>query len=389
MRLRWYYIIPVFLLFLTSCDRLEEANNWLSSLKKTIMGKYQGHPPSVIVRPLFPSDLFWFELNSKGPLLISAPEQASLCPFAPWTQSLHITTLMPAVAIAGSGGTANNGALYAGINHWGILQFEAQDEETALYYYRGGEAWENYPILALFQYGDRPAAFLGRDRFFGNAMQPTPDSPFWIIDNKAGLIPSALPALDSFPTAKGWETAALFQSENGIWYFHLLLPEQHNIFLTTDNLSLPARQIDGGAFALMQEEFSYTPPPMVAWVMSEAERLMECSSMTLIVSPEFSGKRLFRTGSAAGEMEFFGYYRSPLAEIGGAAIIALPDGRGIYCFAGGGVQKDGHFRLPPMGGSFVYTGIALVGKDILIASWEEQAEWNVGAAGFLIQKTLW
>jgi hypothetical protein len=117
---------------------------------------------------------------------------------------------------------------------------------------------------------------------------------------------------------------------------------------------------------------------------------MEYSSMAFIISPEFSGKRLFRTGFAAEELEFFGYYRSPLAETGGAALIALPDGRGIYCFSNGGVQKDGHFRLPPLGSeNFVYTGIALAGKDILIASWEEQSEWNVGAAGFLVQKILW
>jgi hypothetical protein len=383
MRLRWHNIVQVFILLLLASCNFDWKNISFPFLQKTA-NRYQGIPPAVIVRPLFPSDLFWFELNSKGPLLISAPEQASLCPFAPWTQSMHITAFM-------SGGKTGNGALYAGINRWGILKFDSQDSETALFYYQDGTNWENYPVMALFQYGDKPAAFLGKDRFFGNASQSMPDTPLWVVDSKAGgLVPSALPALAAFPAAQGWETAALFQSENGAWYFHLLLPEQHNIFLTTENLSVPARQIDAGAFALVQEEFSYTPPPMVAWVMSEAERLMECSPMALVVSPEFSGKRLFRTGSAAGELEFFGYYRSPLSELGGAALIILPDGRGIFCLSNGGVQRDGHFRLPPLGSEgFAYTGVALAGKDILIASWEEQEEWSVGAAGFLIQKTLW
>lgn len=381
MRLRWYKIIPVFLLLLGACNpewKDLPAIKWAGKLWNKTTGRNQGIPPNVIVRPFFPSDLFWFELTSKGPLLISSPAEASLCPYAPWTQSLHISAFMP----------VGGGVLYAGVNRWGILKFEAKDGETDLYYYQGGTTWEHYPALAFFQYGDKPAAFLGRDRFFGNADMP--ETPFWVIDETTGLKPAELPALEAFSPAQGWETTALFQSENGEWFFHLLLPEQHNIFLTTDNLSHPARQIDGGAFAIMQEEFSYAPPPMVAWVMSEAERLMECSCMAFVVSPEFSGKRLFRTGSAAGELEFFGYYRSPLAETGGAALLLLPDGRGIYCLSDGGVQKDGHFRLPPAGSANIaYTGIALAGKDILIASWEEQEEWSVGAAGFLVQKTLW
>jgi hypothetical protein len=42
-----------------------------------------------------------------------------------------------------------------------------------------------------------------------------------------------------------------------------------------------------------------------------------------------------------------------------------------------------HFSLPPLPEGFVYTRIGLLG-DILIGAWEEQYNWNVGAAGFMI-----
>jgi len=347
-------------------------------------------PPAVLLRPLFPSDPFWFELSPDGPDLISAPAEASLHPFVPWTQARHIAAFLPGNGAVGSNAAGDDpGVLYAGINRWGILKLEARSGETALYYYRGGKTWEDYPALSFFRYGGKPAALLGRDRFFSNVDLP-PDPALWTSAALSRMEPLSLPALNAYPPALGWETTALFQGENGAWYCCLFLPEQRNVFLATEALSLPAREINAGEFNQALEEFSYTPPPMIAWVLSEAERLMDCSALALVVSTEFSGQRIFRTGTAAEDLEFFGYYRSPLSELGGAAILLLPDGRGVYCRSDGGPQRDGHFRLPPLGQeNFVYTGAALVGKNLLAASWEEQADWNIGAAGFLLLNIDW
>jgi hypothetical protein len=41
--------------------------------------------------------------------------------------------------------------------------------------------------------------------------------------------------------------------------------------------------------------------------------------------------------------------------------------------------------LPPLPENFVYTGIGMVG-DSLFASWEEQVDFNIGAAGFMVIK---
>ncbi|GHT57452.1 hypothetical protein FACS1894109_09600 [Spirochaetia bacterium] len=41
------------------------------------------------------------------------------------------------------------------------------------------------------------------------------------------------------------------------------------------------------------------------------------------------------------------------------------------------------FPLPPLPDNFVYTGVAFVG-DTVFAAWEEQQDWNIGAAGFMV-----
>jgi hypothetical protein len=62
--------------------------------------------------------------------------------------------------------------------------------------------------------------------------------------------------------------------------------------------------------------------------------------------------------------------------------VALPDsanGRGF------GIKDDVYFSfaLPALPVGFVYTGVGLVG-NVLIASWEEQEEFAIGAAGIMV-----
>jgi len=49
------------------------------------------------------------------------------------------------------------------------------------------------------------------------------------------------------------------------------------------------------------------------------------------------------------------------------------------------VEEVTHPRLPPLPEGFVYTGIGYIGDD-LFASWEEQDNFYIGAAGFMVIK---
>jgi hypothetical protein len=49
------------------------------------------------------------------------------------------------------------------------------------------------------------------------------------------------------------------------------------------------------------------------------------------------------------------------------------------------IDEINHSFLPPLPEGFIYTGIGRAG-DSLFASWEEQHEFNTGAAGFIVMK---
>jgi hypothetical protein len=213
-----------------------------------------------------------------------------------------------------------------------------------------------------------------------------------------------LSALEPFPPANGWETPVFFQGHDSYWYFRELCrgaDEESGIsgYFRTVDISLQGEKISAASFLEAAEPAGpEKAPPLLALVLEEAARLAGRTCTVAVVSPEFPCRRLYRAGGGepspggadsgfSEEPEFAGYYRPAAGSGEGLAIVVLPDGRGVYGISGGGPVRDGHFRLPALptgeGGIFSYTGIALAG-DLLVAAWEEQAAWNVGAAGFLL-----
>jgi hypothetical protein len=62
------------------------------------------------------------------------------------------------------------------------------------------------------------------------------------------------------------------------------------------------------------------------------------------------------------------------------AALLFPDGRLVRAAEDGEAVRGGLPRLPE---GFVYTRLGVSGT-VLIAAWEEQLEWNIGAAGFMV-----
>jgi hypothetical protein len=65
-------------------------------------------------------------------------------------------------------------------------------------------------------------------------------------------------------------------------------------------------------------------------------------------------------------------------------LVVFPTGQGSWGKSGpdGGISL-GDFSLPALPEGFSYTGAGLAGK-VLAASWEEQEDSAVGAAGFMV-----
>jgi hypothetical protein len=268
--------------------------------------------------------------------------------------------------------------------------------EVAVYYHRGAAPWEDYSLVSFFRYGQEPAALLGRDRFFSTGEQPVPEKALWTL-GPGGLRELNLPLFEGFSPAEGWESSALFQAPGG-WYYRKIRRngEEGPLYFRAADLSGPGERISVDSF--LEAAGPGSPAPgLLALVLEEAERLAGRPCIATVVSEEYGSPRVYQNRSGPGALdegeplEVSGYYRPPLANTGGLALALLPDGRGAYGLSGAGSGenslRDGHISLPALSGQgtegFRYTATAMAG-NVLVAAWEEQRDWNIGAAGFLL-----
>ena len=379
---------------------------------------------------------FYFELGPGGPFLIPSPAEASLSPFIPWTHSIHISHFLP-IRI---NEPDNEEILYAAVNRGGILELRNKERETMLYYHQGEETWDNYQVAAFFRHNNKPTVFLASERFFSVEEHPSPLSPLWALED-GSLKAITISAVNADKSA-ALISNSVFLGKDEIWYIQKSLSGQVSYFRTID-LSLGGQEIFAEQYMEAShplESDSDLIPPLLSWALAEAGRLAQKPCITTVVSPDFPAKRLFSSFpavsgtnpenpaglakvNAADErpsgsppdiensefpLEISGYYRQYAPGKEALAAILFPDGRGVYCRSDGTLIKDSHFSLPSLqstvnpgtnngnlseySGNFVYTGVALLGNGsriFLVASWEEQKDWNVGAAGFLLLEINW
>jgi hypothetical protein len=301
------------------------------------------------------------------------------------------------------------------VNRSGFLALLPRGENRrALYRIEDVPYWEHYTAEAPFLYRGRPAALLYRNDFFSDPAPEPPVPPVWtLVKDESRPVGLELPLFGNLP-GEGWDLEALRQGRDGQWYYRGLrrqgdLAELR--YFRGPNLSAPGPG-EGSSVGAFWDASAPHPlkdaPPALAELLEAAFRRNDpaYTQAAALSSPEFGGIRRFSgniplDGTESGEaegpggelfIELFGYY-APATPGGGDSLapfgaIFLPGGQGVYGRLREGRCEIGAVSLPPLPEKFVYTGIGCSGQ-VLIAAWEERADWNVGAAGFMVVNAPW
>jgi hypothetical protein len=342
-------------------------------------------PSAIVHAGEFP---LWFQLGDKGPVPIETIEDACFsAALVPWPLAPHVRFML-----------AQGDDLLMAVNHEGIIRFAPQGAgRMGLYRYSGGEFWRQYTVGAFVMFDTQPAALLYRDDRFLDSGAPLPSPRLWTFDQYSNALKTlAIPALDIFAPEDGWDIDALRRGGDDQWYFRTYKrsatrPEMR--MFRSGDLVQAGEQVSLGLFqnTALPQPLSAAPEPlraMLAAIFAESG-----CGVAAIVSSEFQTIRSFATDPASRDRApsiegdtIFGFYSgNPDSQPGGIFLVAVQaSGNGWYIKSAPPVSR---FSLPALPEGFYYTGIGMVG-DTIIASWEEQDEYSIGAAGFMVIKGL-
>jgi hypothetical protein len=387
-------VLPI-LLSLLCCSRPREIPRTKPEEPAPPAPLYGSHPLALLQGGEQP---LWFELGEQGPALIASPEEAPLRPFAPWPLALRV---------AGTLGLEDR--IILGINREGFLVFapQADDEDSiALYRVDNNALWQDYSVASLFVFDSKPAALLYRDDYFIDRSAPPPSPRVWGLDHGAGMQGLFVEAFEDLPPEDGWDLEDLRQGPDDRWHYRAILKSgrlQGMGYFSAGDLALPAEPSTQAALqnASRPRPRDQAPEPL-RQVLEAALAPEEGHSgvIALVASPEFQSARNYAAPRAFEDIQgdirlYNGYYLRNSR--GAIALVVGPEGQGAI-----GVLRDDElmlreFALPSLPRGFVYTGAALFhrpfgggpdrgapGSVIALGIWEEQENWNVGAAGFVL-----
>jgi hypothetical protein len=367
----------VLLLLLFSCTR--SADKGPETADPTPVPTVPSAQPSAIVQageyPL------WFQFSDAGPVPIETIEDACFsAAFVPWPHAPHVRFLL-----------AQGDDLLMAVNQEGLIRFAPQGTgRMGLYRYSGGDFWRQYTVGAFILIDTQPAALLYRDDRFLDSDAPLPSPRLWTFDQYSNALKTlALPALDIFAPEDEWDIDALRKGSDEHWYFrasrkNATRPELR--MFRSGNLIEEGTQVSLGAFqnTALPQPLSVAPDPlreMIAVTFAESG-----CGVAAIVSPEFQTIRSFaidkeKAPSKEGGTIFCFYSGNSDSQPGGAFLVAVqPNGSGLHITS---KQSGLRFPLPLLPEGFYYTGIGIV-DDTVITTWEEQDEYSIGAAGFMV-----
>jgi len=347
--------------------------------------EYANYPWPALARLKTGENPIWFEFGQEDLSLIESADAASLTPYVPWPHAKYVT----AMAIW-------NGFLVMAVNMDGFLIIVpsgalSQSETSELILYRSAVdgSWEPYTAESFFFWEDKPAVLLYRNDFFGEIAAPAPDPRVYTLDLSSPVpLGAYVPALEIFPSGSGWETELLRRGPDGLWYYRMKEKGQARTataYFRTADLNIEGKRISLGEW--MNSGRGEAPENIPGNLAIALERALEAfpgtTGLLKTVSPDFEGRRIFRLSSGStGENStvLSGYCQMSPEPL---ALVMLPDGRGLFSY--GEESGSEFFSLSALGEGFVYTGVAVIGNAV-VASWEEQQEAGVGAAGFMVVK---
>jgi hypothetical protein len=336
----------------------------------------------------------WFELNAQGPTLIPSPEEASLHPFVPWPLTRRV-----------AGALGREDRVILGINQEGFLAFvpwtEGGSGDIALYRIDNDASWKDYSVEALFVFNSTPTAMLYRDDYFIDSALPPPSPRLWGLDTDAGMKELIIGAFEGLPPEDGWDLEALRQGPDDRWHYRAIR-KSGNLrgmgYFSAGDLSLPGEPSTREAMqnASRPRNRDQAPPPLRQVLEAAlAPASGSAARIAAVASPEFASLRYYGEprgiDNIQGDIRFYnGYYFS--GDRGGIALVVGPEGQGFIGADWDGVFALREFALPALPGGFVYTGAAFFPLPspsgsvsvTALGIWEEQENWNVGAAGFVL-----
>jgi hypothetical protein len=291
-----------------------------------------------------------------------------------------------------------------GINRQGFLAFVpwAQGESGGIALYRidNSASWKDYSLGSLFIFDSKPAALLYRDDYFIDSSLPPPSPRVWGLDSGAGMKELPVRAFEDLPPEDGWDIEALRQGPDNRWRYRAIRKSgslRGIGYFSAGDLSLPGEPSTQDALqnAARPRPRDQAPEPL-RQVLEAALALDDgASAIVTVASPDFESPRRYAAPQLINNIPeqprfYNGYYLS--AGRDAIALVVGPEGRGFA----GALREDGfalrEFALPALPRGFVYTGAAFFplaspSGGVSIAAlgiWEEQENWSVGAAGFVL-----
>jgi hypothetical protein len=367
MRCVAFVVVSCLLFF--SCDRSAEKGVTPAATDQTA-----AKPSAIVQAGEYP---LWFQCTAEGPILIETIEDACFsAALVPWPLAPHVRFML-----------AQEDSLVMAVNREGIMYLAPRENaHIGLHRFSGGTFWRQYTVVAFFLFDQKPVALLYRDDRFLDSGAPLPSPRLWTFDlHSTGLQSLAIPPLDKFAPKDDWDIDSLRQGGDGYWYFRAMRKRESQPelrMLRSDDLVREGEQISLGAFqnAALPKPLSAAPGPLkeiLAAIFTETG-----CTLAVVNSPAFQTARPFATANTSADENgenavIAGFY----AERSGKAFLlaVLPRGNALYAQTGAAIKR---FSLPALPEGFFYTGIGLCG-DTVIASWEEQDEYSIGAAGFM------